>query len=274
MNAVVTRRAALEARLRGALEEEQLALYFQPQFDMRRARIVGAEALLRWPHPELGLIPPAQFLPLAEETDLIVPIGEWVLRTACRQAAVWQEMGHRGLRVSVNVASQQLHRPGFERVVRSALEETGIPAFALELEITESSLLQDLETTMNTLRALKDLGVKLAVDDFGTGYSSLAYLKRLPVDILKIDQSFVRGLASDPADAIITESVVQMARGLGLVTVAEGVETPEQLLLLASYGCSRMQGYLFGKAVPSEIFLGWLVDPPFRWMKGPPPPQH
>ncbi len=268
MNAALLRRAALEDRLRNALDKNELILYYQPQFDLARGRIIGAEALLRWRHPELGLVQPSQFLPIAEETGLIVPIGDWILRSACRQNAHWYRLGHRGLRIAVNVSSQQFLEPGFADVVRDAVSDSGLPPVSLELEITESSLLRDVEVTVNTLRALKDLGVRLAIDDFGTGYSALAYLKRLPIDVLKIDQSFVRALTTDPADATITEMIVQLAGGLNLTTVAEGVETLEQLLLLGSYGCKRMQGFLFGKPVPPSIFTRWLTDPPFRWMQG------
>jgi predicted signal transduction protein with EAL and GGDEF domain len=268
MNAVIQRRVALEDRLRNALEEQQFLVHYQPQFDLTRGRIFGAEALLRWQHPELGLVSPSHFLPIAEETGLIVSIGDWILRVACEQNARWNRSGHRGLRVSVNVSSQQFLEAGFADVVRRALEESGLPPVSLELEITESSLLRDVEITVNTLRHLKDLGVRLSIDDFGTGYSALAYLKRLPIDVLKIDQSFVQTLTTDPADATITEAIIQLATGLNLTTIAEGVETLEQLLLLGSYGCSRMQGFLFGKPVPAETFEQWLHDPPFQWVQG------
>jgi diguanylate cyclase (GGDEF)-like protein len=268
MNAAIQRRVALEDRLRTALDQNEFIVHYQPQFDLTRGRIIGAEALLRWKHPELGLVSPGHFLPIAEETGLIVPIGDWILRTACDQNARWNREGHRGLRVSVNVSSQQFLEPGLADVVKSALEQSGLAPISLELEITESSLLRDVEVTVNTLRRLKDLGVRLAIDDFGTGYSSLAYLKRLPIDVLKIDQSFVRALTTDPADATITQTIVQLAAGLNLTTIAEGVETLEQLLLLGSYGCSRMQGFLFGKPAPSEIFESWLDNPPFRWIQG------
>jgi len=268
MNAAIQKRIALEVRMHTALDDGDFRLYYQPQFDLTRGRIIGAEALLRWQHPELGLVAPAHFLPIAEETGLIVPIGDWVLRTACEQSARWSREGHRGLRVSVNVSSQQFLEPDFAGVVRKALDASGLAPMSLELEITESSLLRDVNITVDTLRALKDLGVRLAIDDFGTGYSALAYLKRLPIDVLKIDQSFVRTLTTDPADATITETIVQLAAGLNLTTIAEGVETLEQLLLLGSYGCTRMQGYLFGKPVPPETFGLWLDNPPFRWMQG------
>ena len=267
MNAALQRRLALEKRLRAALDDGGFVLHYQPQFDLTRGRIIGAEALLRWQHPELGLVSPAHFLPIAEESGLIVPIGDWILRTACQQNASWNQEGFRGLRISVNVSSQQFLEADFADVVRNALRASGLPPVSLELEITESSLLRDVNVTVNTLRTLKDLGVRLAIDDFGTGYSALAYLKRLPIDVLKIDQSFVRTVTTDPADATITETIVQLASGLNLTTIAEGVETLEQLLLLGSYGCKRMQGYLFGKPVPAEIFRAWLDDPPFRWIQ-------
>jgi diguanylate cyclase (GGDEF)-like protein len=268
MNAAIQRRVALEDRLRTALDQNEFIVHYQPQFDLTRGRIIGAEALLRWKHPELGLVSPGHFLPIAEETGLIVPVGDWILRSACEQNARWNRDGHRGLRVSVNVSSQQFLEPGLADVVKSALDQSGLAPISLELEITESSLLRDVEVTVNTLRRLKDLGVRLAIDDFGTGYSSLAYLKRLPIDVLKIDQSFIRSLTTDPADATITQTIVQLAAGLNLTTIAEGVETLEQLLLLGSYGCSRMQGFLFGKPSPAATFESWLDNPPFRWIQG------
>jgi diguanylate cyclase (GGDEF)-like protein len=271
INAAARRRASVESRLVRAIDDGGLLLHYQPQYDLRRERIVGAEALIRWQHPELGFLSPMDFLPIAEESGLIVPIGAWVLRTACMQTAEWQNSGYHGLRISVNVSSHQFREPGFVDVVSSTLSESGLRAESLELEITESSLLEDVDATVKTLNHLKRIGVRLSIDDFGTGYSALAYLKRLPVDVLKIDQSFVRELTTNPVNATITEAVVQLARGLDLTTIAEGVETPEQLLLLGSYGCHRMQGYLFGRPAPRETFLSWLENPPFRWNHGSPP---
>jgi diguanylate cyclase len=268
MGSAAQKRHSLEERLQRALDQNELLLYYQPIYDLTRGRIVGAEALLRWQHPELGLIPPGDFLPIAEERGLILPIGDWVLRTACAQGAQWVRAGYRGLRVSVNVAAQQFLDPAFAEHVRAALDASALPAALLELEIVEGSLLQDVNATVDTLARLKDLGVRIAVDDFGTGYSALAYLKQLPVDVLKIDQSFVQSVTTDPADATITETIVKLAGGLNLTTIAEGVETFEQLLLLGSYGCKRMQGYLFGKPVPPDTFLCWLENPPFRWVQG------
>ena len=274
MGAAAQKRFALEDKLRSALDDRGLVLHYQPQYDLTRNRIVGAEALLRWQHPELGLLAPGEFLPIAEETGLILPIGAWVLRSACEQNAQWSRAGHRGLRMSVNVSAQQFLDPAFAEHVRRALDARGLPPVSLELELTESSLLSDVNVTVDTLGRLKDLGVRLAIDDFGTGYSALAYLKRLPIDVIKIDQSFVRTVTSDLADATITEMIVKLASGLNLTTIAEGVETLEQLLLLGSYGCTRMQGFLFGKPVPAETFAQWLDNPPFRWVSGTDAPRE
>ena len=274
MSAAAQKRFALEECMRGALAEGAFVLHYQPQYDLTRSRILGAEALVRWQHADLGLLAPGEFLPIAEETGLILPLGAWILRTACEQNAQWTRAGHRGLRMSVNVSAQQFLDPAFAETVRRVLDASGLPPVLLELELTESSLLRDVNVTVDTLGRLKDLGVRLAIDDFGTGYSALAYLKRLPIDVLKIDQSFVRTLTTDPADATITEMIVKLAAGLNLTTIAEGVETFEQLLLLGSYGCKRMQGYLFGKPVPAETFAQWLENPPFRWLQGTDAPRE
>ncbi|MBW2275483.1 MAG: EAL domain-containing protein [Deltaproteobacteria bacterium] len=268
MNEAVLRRVQLEGGLRTAIQDGSLRLHYQPLFDLRRERIVGAEALIRWQHPELGFLAPADFLPLAEETGQIVTVGEWVLQTACRQNVRWQRGGNEGFRMSVNVSARQLLEADFVDQVREALMTSGLSPELLDIEITESSLVSDAEVTVNALRALSELGVHISIDDFGTGYSALSYLKHLPIDALKIDQSFVRSLKSDPADATIIQAVVMMARGLNLTTVAEGVETHDQLLLLGSYGCNRMQGYLFGRPVEAEAFEERLRDPTFHWHRG------
>jgi diguanylate cyclase (GGDEF)-like protein len=268
MNAAMRRVLAIEARMPVAIAEQELIVHYQPQYDLRRDRIVGAEALVRWQHPELGFLMPMEFLPLAEESGWIVSLGAWVLREACQQAATWHGRGHPGLRISVNVASRQLHEPGFQNLVRSVLAECRLRPESLELEITESSLVEDVEATEETFNALKRLGVRLSIDDFGTGYSALSYLKRLPVDVLKIDRSFVCDVTTHPVNATITETIVQLAQGLGLTTVAEGVETPEQVLALGAYGCNRLQGFLFGRPVPAKVFEVWLEKPPFRWTQG------
>jgi EAL domain-containing protein (putative c-di-GMP-specific phosphodiesterase class I) len=268
MSAEIVERSGLEQRLREALEGGELTLHYQPVVDVARGRVVGAEALLRWRHPELGLVLPGEFLPLAEDCDLIVAIGDWVLREACLQAARWQELGHPGFRISVNVASQQFQPGELVSKVRISLVEAGLRADALELELTERSLLHDGQRTLAQFAMLKGLGVRMAIDDFGTGYSALAYLKQLPVDVLKIDQSFVRALATDPADATIVSTIVQMAHALNLATVGEGVESPEQMQLLASYGCNRMQGHLFSEATEPDEVTRLLSAPPFWWMRG------
>jgi predicted signal transduction protein with EAL and GGDEF domain len=265
MNSAIRRRAALESRLRKALDNEQFRVVYQPQFDLRRGRVVGVEALVRWQHPDLGLLSPAEFLPAAEEAGLIVPLGEWVLRTACREVASWQE-AYSDFRLSVNVASQQFQERSFADVVHDALTTSGLLPDLLELEITEGSLVRSVGVMAQTLRELKQVGVSLSIDDFGTGYSALSYLKNLPIDSIKIDQSFVRNLTTDPADATLTETIIRMAQGLNLMTIAEGVETSGQLLLLGSYGCQRMQGYLFGRPMPADEMLDSLSKPTIEWV--------
>ncbi len=265
MNAEVMRRIMLESGLHTAAANEELILCYQPLFDLRLERAVGAEALIRWRHPDLGFLAPADFLTLAEETGLIVPVGEWIVRTACEQNARWQREGQPGFRISVNVSPRQLQEANFAAMIESTLHETGLAPELLDLEITESSLVKGADVTLNTLHRLKDLGVHLSIDDFGTGYSALSYLKHLPIDALKIDQSFVRSLNSDPADTTIIQAIMMMGQGLNLGIVAEGVETREQLLLLASYGCNRMQGYLFGKPAVAEVFEHRLANPVFLW---------
>jgi diguanylate cyclase (GGDEF)-like protein len=266
-NGEVLERAARANRLRAALESRELALFYQPVIDATRGRVIGAEALIRWWHPQLGLMLPAQFLGVAEESQLIVSIGEWVLRTACEQAARWQQSGHEGFRIAVNVSPHQFQSGDFIAMVRDSLRDTGLRPDSLELEITERSLLSGGQRTLAQFAMLRGLGVRMAIDDFGTGYSALAYLKQLPIDVLKIDQSFVRAVATDPADATITSTIVQMARALNITTIAEGVETTEQMQLLASYGCNRMQGYLFSEAVEPEAFADFFSVPPFWWMR-------
>lgn len=265
MNDLVVRRAAVEAALRTATGDGRLDVHYQPIFDLRRARMVGSEALIRWKHDELGRLDPGDFLPLAEETGLILDIGDWVLRSACQQAVRWQGMGREGFRMAVNVSPRQLQDPGFAQRVERALLQSDLNPKNLELEITESTLVKDGGLMIRALHELKEIGVHLAVDDFGTGYSALAYLKDLPVDLLKIDRSFVESLMVDPASATIVQAIVHMAKGLNLTTVAEGVEEHDQMLLLGSYGCHRVQGYLFGRPVPAAEFTRWIEDPRMEW---------
>jgi EAL domain-containing protein (putative c-di-GMP-specific phosphodiesterase class I) len=216
------------------------------------------EALVRWRHPELGLLPPGEFIPLAEEAGLIVPIGEWVLRTACAQSRAWQASGMPPLRLSVNLSARQVRRPNLVGTVRAALEASGLDPSCLELELTESMMMQNVDATRATLQALNEMGVRLSVDDFGTGYSSLGYLKRFPIDTLKIDRSFVRDVTTDHDDAAIVTAIIAMAHRLRLRVVAEGVESEEQVEFLRKYACDDLQGYLLGRPVPAEQFAEWL----------------
>ena len=251
MTASVQARLKLETDLRHALDQHEFFLYYQPQTDARSDRITGVEALLRWRDPDGRLISPTQFIPLAEDTGLIVPIGQWVLETACAQLKRWHDAGHPELTLSVNVASRQLRDPMFSQMVHQAVEAAGVPAQRVELEITESVLLEHGEDTLRVLRELKQFGVSLAIDDFGTGYSSLSYLKRFPIDRVKIDQSFVRDLASDSNDLAIVRAIIALARAMHLAVIAEGVETAEQLTLLRREDCHEYQGYLF--AYPMDV---------------------
>lgn len=251
-------RLTLETSLRRALERNELCLYYQPRVAVDGERIVGFEALLRWKHPDLGFVSPAQFIPLAEETGLIVPIGEWVLREACRQAKAWQDAGATPVRMAVNLSTVQFTQPNLPQVVRDALASSGLAADWLELELTESTVMRDAGAAVETLARLKAAGVHLSIDDFGTGYSSLAYLKRFPIDALKIDQSFIRESTTNPDDAAIVTSILLMAKSLKLGVVAEGVETASQLAFLRVLQCDEVQGYLFSPPVPPERALGLL----------------
>jgi diguanylate cyclase (GGDEF)-like protein/PAS domain S-box-containing protein len=253
MNAAAARLLELENDLRGALERGEFEVHYQPQIDLARdGMICGFEALLRWRHPERGLIPPAEFIPLAEETGLIVPIGEWVLGEACRQAKQWAGQYDPGLRMAVNLSPRQFVRAGLAQTVAAALSASGLPARNLELELTESMIMHDPEQSRCLLAELKAMGITLAVDDFGTGYSSLAYLRRFPIDVLKIDRSFVSELVSNPDDAAICASIIAMAHSLRLKVVAEGVETDGQLGFLVQRNCDSAQGYLIGKPLPPD----------------------
>jgi diguanylate cyclase (GGDEF)-like protein len=242
----------LERSLRLALERDEFVLHYQPQFDAVSGRIVGMEALLRWRHPELGIVYPKGFIPLAEETGLIVPLGEWVLRTACAQNRAWQNLGLPPVPVAVNFSARQFQRQDPAQVVTEALQATGLDACWLELELTESVVMSDAEAAVATLKELRELGVGISLDDFGTGYSSLSYLKRLPLGKLKIDEIFVRNLMVDPNDRAITAAIVALAHSLNLTPIAEGVERPEQLEVLRLLGCELVQGYLFSRPVDPE----------------------
>ncbi|MDQ3281311.1 MAG: PAS domain S-box protein [Acidobacteriota bacterium] len=258
VNAKALQRIALEHGLRRALPNDEFRVHYQPIFDLRSGRITGMEALLRWTHPQLGPIPPATFIPLAEATGIMIPIGEWALREACRQAKEWHEAGHRSLSLAVNLSVTQLQQADLVDRVRTILAESGLPPRLLELEITESSAMQSPETSIRTLYDLKKLGLRISLDDFGTGHSSLSYLKRFPIDTLKIDQSFVRDIISDPDTAAIVTAIIAMAHSLRLKVIAEGVEFTEQANFLRKHGCDQMQGYLITPPVPSNEFLAFV----------------
>jgi diguanylate cyclase (GGDEF)-like protein/PAS domain S-box-containing protein len=252
MNARALERLHLENGLRKALAQNELVVYYQPLVDLRSGRIEAVEALVRWNHPELGLIGPSEFIPLAETTGLIVPIGPWVLRTACAQVRKWQLLGFSDLSVCVNLSMRQFQDPQLASVIHGALSESGIPPRTLELEITESSAMENAELTMAILADIKALGVRISIDDFGIGYSSLSQLKRLSINTLKIDQSFVRDITTDPDDAAIARAVIAMAHSLKLKVVAEGVETAEQLAFLTAHRCDKIQGFYFSRPLPAD----------------------
>ena len=254
MTARASERLRLENALRHALDRDQLVLHYQPQVDLVSGRVIGVEALLRWRHPDFGLVPPLEFIPLLEEIGLIHDVGEWVIREACRQAMAWQSEGIHGIGMAVNLSAHQLlHRDVLKRV-EQALADSGYRhgLECLELEITESLLMENVDQTIDKLYQLNRMGIRLSVDDFGTGYSSLAYLKRFPIQVIKIDRSFVRDIASDPDDAAIVDSIIAMAHALKMEVIAEGVETPEQLAYLKARGCDAMQGYLFSRPLPAD----------------------
>lgn len=261
MNDAAQQRLRLERDLRQAVERGEFSLHYQPQVDMRSGGIVGFEALVRWRHPERGMVAPSEFIPVAEETGLIEPIGKWVLQEACARGRAWQQTGNPGLLVAINCSAKQFQHEGFVATVARILAESGVPAQQLELEITESILIHHSEEVNARFQELEKMGVRLSIDDFGTGYSSLSYLKRLAIHQLKIDQSFVRDIGSDPDDVAIVNAIIAIAHSLKLNVVAEGVETAEQLAFLRSAGCDTAQGYFFSKPLPAEEFerllAGW-----------------
>jgi len=244
-------RLSMENNLRHALERNELVLHYQPQVDLYSGSIIGMEALLRWQHPEMGLIAPGSFIPLAEETGLIVPIGEWVLRTACARLQAWIDAGLPKVRMAVNLSSRQFNQKNLAEVVASALRDSGLDPNCLELELTESLIMEDAEAAIVVLNEIKALGVQFSIDDFGTGYSSLSYLKRFPIDRIKIDQSFVRNITTDPEDAAVSQAIISLSHSLNMKTVAEGVETIEQQEFLRSRQCDEIQGFYFSRPVPA-----------------------
>jgi len=259
MEAQYTKRLKLENDLRKALARKEFVLYYQPQVDIHSHEVIGVEALIRWNHPENGFISPAEFIPLAEETGLIVPIGEWVLYTACLQNKAWQDAGYTPMRMSVNLSARQFRQTDIDVLVDRVLKETGLDPKYLDLEITENMSMFDVDMTTETLQKLKRLGVNISIDDFGTGYSSLNYLKRFPIDSLKIDQSFVHDIHSDTDDAAIVKAILAMAHSLDLKVVAEGVETERQLSFLKEQKCDQAQGYFFNRPLSPEHLESMLT---------------
>jgi diguanylate cyclase (GGDEF)-like protein len=266
MNARAVQRQSIEASLRRALERQEFVLHYQPKINLHSGAIVGVEALIRWQHPERGLLPPAQFVPIAEDSGLIVPIGRWVLSEACRQTQAWLQAGLPAITVAVNTSAVEFRAPDFLENIRSTLATSGLAPRSLELELTESVLMRDAEATNAMLHALSELGIKLAVDDFGTGYSSLSYLRQFPIDTLKIDQSFVNQITHNPDDATLVSAVISMGKSLKQRVIAEGVETPEQVAFLRDQQCDEGQGYYFGRPVAAEALAALLQTgvPPSR----------
>lgn len=258
INAQLQERLSLENELYGALGRCEMLVYYQPLIDLHSGQVIAMEALIRWQHPTLGLISPAKFIPIAEANGLIVPIDQWVLRTACAQNRAWQLAGFTPIRISVNLSARQFEHPNLVEVVSQILEETGLKASYLELEVTESFLMADIERSVKTLKQLRELGIWLALDDFGTGYSSLNYLKQFPVNMLKIDQSFVKDIMSNPDSAAVTDAIIALAKSLRLNITAEGVETQEQLDYLKMQGCHEGQGFYFSCPVSADVIAPML----------------
>lgn len=259
LNANLQERLTLENELHDALKRGEMLLHYQPKVSLISGRIIGVEALLRW-HPTRGSVSPAKFIPIAEETGLIVPIGEWVLHTACAQNRTWQKNGLPPIKMAVNLSARQFKQPNLVQMIAKTLKETDLDANYLELELTESLLIENVQQTITVLQQLHDMGIVLSLDDFGTGYSSLSYLKRFPIDILKIDQSFVRDIVFDSDDAAITEAIISLAHSLRLGVIAEGVETQEQLDYLQANGCNEIQGYYFSRPLPADVLTKLLEE--------------
>ena len=259
MNIKARERLMVESSLRRALDRNEFMLYYQPRVDLLSGRVIGAEALLRWRHPEMGLVPPSEFIPILDETGMIIPVGDWALREACRQNREWQDMGLPPIRVAVNLSVRQFMQKDLADTIIRALDAAGLSAEHLEVEITEALFLEHNQTNIITLARLKNMGIHISIDDFGTGYSSLSYLKRLPIDTLKIDQSFVRDIG-DPDNKAIASAIIAMAASLRLNVLAEGVETDEQLAFLRAQGCNEIQGFAFSHPLPAQEFERLLRD--------------
>ena len=260
MNRRARQQQTIESGLRLALQRKEFVLHYQPKLDLTNGKVVGVEALVRWNRPDQGMVFPSDFIPVAEDSGLIVPLSQWVLQEACQQACRWQAQGMRPLSLSVNISAIDFRQRGFVEGIARTLKETGFAPTQLELEITESVLMQNIDTTVATLKAIKQLGVRLAIDDFGTGYSSLSYLQKFPVDVLKIDQSFVGDLSIDSNDAKLVSTIISLGKSLNLHIIAEGVETREQLEFLKLHQCEEAQGYYFSRAVEPQAFVEWMTE--------------
>lgn len=260
MNTAARRYTDLEHALRRALERNEFELHYQPQVSLKNGEIVGVEALLRWKNSDYGQVSPAEFIPIAENTGLILPIGEWVLKTACKQGKRWADMGYGYLRVAVNLSARQFRDRNFIQTLANILHETILPLSMLELELTESMMMEDIDTVVPQLNKIKTMGIRISIDDFGTGYSSLSYLRQFPIGMLKIDQSFVRDVSHNPDAAAIARAIINMAHSLRLDVIAEGVETEEQLEFLKHHQCNEIQGYLFSKPLPEEQLTSLLRE--------------
>jgi EAL domain-containing protein (putative c-di-GMP-specific phosphodiesterase class I) len=260
MNVHALEHLMLESSLRRGLEREEFHLVYQPLLDLKSGRLVGMEALVRWQHPDLGLLLPGKFIPIAEETGMIIPLGDWVLAAACRQNRQWQNEGLPPLRVAVNLSARQFVQANLARRVAEILQETGLDPSCLELELTESTIMSNAEATITILQELKTMGISLAIDDFGTGYSSLSYLKHFPIDRLKIDRSFVCDITTNPDDAAIADAIIAMAHSLKLKVTAEGVEKQEQLKYLSTRNCDEMQGYILSYPIGAVEFAAFIRE--------------
>jgi EAL domain-containing protein (putative c-di-GMP-specific phosphodiesterase class I) len=260
MNKHTFERLAMESSLRRALDRNEFVLHYQPKLDLRSGEIAGVEALVRWRHPDWGMVSPAQFIPLAEETGLIVQIGEWVLKTACEQSRTWRDQGIPAMRVAVNLSARQFGQKTLLADIAKTIAQTGLTPECLELEITESLVMHNPEHAADTLHKLKAMGINLSIDDFGTGYSSLAYLKRFPIDCVKVDRSFIKDIPNDSDDMAITKGIIALGHSLRLKVIAEGVETVEQREFLRANGCDELQGFLFSKPLPAEEVTALLKN--------------
>jgi EAL domain-containing protein (putative c-di-GMP-specific phosphodiesterase class I) len=252
MNTEAHEHIKLEAHLRKAITENEFILFYQPKLNLSTGKITGVEALIRWDSPELGMISPFKFIPLAEETGLILQIGEWALREACKTAKQWQVQGYTPISVAVNLSPKQFRHKDIASLVASVLNETGLAPEYLNLEITETAVMDNVETAIQRLTEIKKMGVQISVDDFGTGYTSISYLKRFPIDVLKVDQSFIKGIPGSADDVAIVSAVIAMAHNLSMTVVAEGVETEEQMDYLAQHGCDVIQGYFISSPLPEN----------------------